>query len=160
MQNRIGYRSICDCDTWKYVERSVRLRAFTRVTRVGRDFDKLFWSWHTSSGWIHCPCSIQWPRSWLACNYHQRSFFCILMIITVCIDFQFYVQLRILLHTALTTPLLSLTLTYTYTCWTPLHHLFYIVNNFFSHIRTAAVPVHVIVLCICPILYCELTFYY
>ena len=81
----------------------------------------------------------------------RAFFFCILMIF---IDFQFYIQFYYTLL-SLTTLLHSLTHTHT-----PLHHLFYIVNNFFSHIRTAEVPLHIIVLCICPILYCELTFYY
>ena len=47
---RIGYRSIRDCDTWKYVERSARFSAFTRV---GRGFKKLFCSWHTCSRGFH-----------------------------------------------------------------------------------------------------------
>ena len=75
----------------------------------------------------------------------RAFFFCISVMIFI--DFQFYIQFYY--------TLLSLTHTHT-----PLHHLFYIVNNFFSHIRTAVVPLHTIVLCICPILYCELTFYY
>ena len=55
--------------------------------------------------------------------------FCILMIF---IDFQFYIQFY--------DTLLSLTtLLHSLHTHTPLHHLFYIVNNFFSHIRTAAV---------------------
>ena len=55
---------------------------------------------------------------------HAFFFFCILMIF---IDFQFYIQFYYTLL-SLTTLLHSLTHTHT-----PLHHLFYIVNNF-SHI--------------------------
>ena len=54
----------------------------------------------------------------------------------------------------------TLTLTTHTHTGTPLYHVFYIVNNFFSYTYSSGTELHIIVLCIYPILYCEVIFYF